>query len=77
MMMFTPHQENAVDGEVKEDGPVMTKADTVKTSTVVSHISSLSQPKESEPPELLTNEIIVDQGKRHGCLGGSVCLTEI
>ncbi|XP_038558960.1 Golgi membrane protein 1 [Micropterus salmoides] len=55
-------QENAVTGAVKEDRPVMTVADAVKTSTVVSHRPSLSQPKENEPPELLTNEIIVDKG---------------
>ncbi|XP_070761168.1 Golgi membrane protein 1 [Enoplosus armatus] len=54
-------QANAVDGAVKEDGPVMTVADAVKTSTVVSHTPSLSQPKGNEPPELLTNEIIVDK----------------
>lgn len=76
MMMFTPQQENAVDGAVKEDGPAMTRADTVKTSTVVSHTPSVSQPKENEPPELLTNEIIVDKGKRHGCPGDSIDLTE-
>ncbi|XP_044051855.1 Golgi membrane protein 1 isoform X2 [Siniperca chuatsi] len=55
-------QENAVNEAVKEGGPVMTVAGAVKTSTVVSHTPSLSQPKENEPPELLTNEIIVDKG---------------
>ncbi|XP_022613535.1 Golgi membrane protein 1 [Seriola dumerili] len=51
-------QENAVDGAVNEDRPVMTEAD--KTPTVVNHTPSLSQPKGNEP-ELLTNEIIVDK----------------
>ncbi|XP_042344219.1 Golgi membrane protein 1 isoform X2 [Plectropomus leopardus] len=55
-------QTNAVDIAVKEDGPVMTGVDAVKTATVVSHTSSLSQPKGNDPPELLTNEIIVDKG---------------
>ncbi|XP_040898548.1 Golgi membrane protein 1 isoform X1 [Toxotes jaculatrix] len=54
-------QENAVDGAVKEDGPVMTGVNTVKTATVVNHTPSLSQPKGNETPELLTNEIIVDK----------------
>ncbi|KAM9360485.1 Golgi membrane protein 1 [Symphorus nematophorus] len=53
--------DSAVDAAVKEDGPAMTVADAVKTSTVVSHTQSLSQPKEKEPAELLTNEIIVDK----------------
>ncbi|XP_020513529.1 Golgi membrane protein 1 [Labrus bergylta] len=47
--------ENAV------DGAVMTGSDAVKTSTVVSHTPSLSQPKDKDLPELLTNEIIVDR----------------
>ncbi|XP_023270170.1 Golgi membrane protein 1 [Seriola lalandi dorsalis] len=51
-------QENAVDGAVNEDRPVMTEAD--KIPTVVNHTPSLSQPKGNEP-ELLTNEIIVDK----------------
>ncbi|XP_068559648.1 Golgi membrane protein 1 [Cebidichthys violaceus] len=50
-------QENAVDGTAK----VMTEDDAVKTATVVSHAPSLSQPKGNDPPELLTNEIIVDK----------------
>ncbi|XP_078106978.1 Golgi membrane protein 1 isoform X1 [Sander vitreus] len=53
-------QENAVDGAAKKDGPVLTGVDAVKTATVVSHTPSLSQPKGNYPPELLTNEIIVD-----------------
>ncbi|XP_040011702.1 Golgi membrane protein 1 [Xiphias gladius] len=53
--------ENAVDGEVKEDEPVMTGADTLKTATVVNHTPSLSEPQGNEPPELLTNEILVDK----------------
>lgn len=57
-------QENAVDGTAKEDGAgVMAGVDGVKTSTVVSHTPSLSQPKENDLPELLTNEIIVDKGQ--------------
>lgn len=59
MMVFTPHQENTV----KEDGPVMSGPGTVKTATVESRTTSLSQPKGNEPSELLTNEIIVDKGK--------------
>lgn len=60
-----------MDGAVKEDGAVVTVADAVKTDTVVSHTPSASQPKENEPPELLTNEIIVDKGKSHKCPGNS------
>ncbi|XP_051277602.1 Golgi membrane protein 1 isoform X1 [Dicentrarchus labrax] len=48
-------RENAVDGVEKDDRPVVTGVDAVKTSTAVSHT-----PSENEPPELLTNEIIVD-----------------
>lgn len=55
-------QENAVDGPAKDDGPVMTVADAVKTATVVSHTPSVSQSKGNDPPELLTNDIIVDKG---------------
>lgn len=59
----TSQQENAVDGTAKEDGAgVMAGVDAVKTSTVVSHTPSLSQPKENDLPELLTNEIIVEKG---------------
>ncbi|XP_054466782.1 Golgi membrane protein 1 isoform X2 [Anoplopoma fimbria] len=54
-------QENAVDGAAGEGGPVMTRDDAVKTVTVVSHTPSPSQPKGNDPPELLTNEIIVDR----------------
>ncbi|KAE8292097.1 Golgi membrane protein 1 Golgi membrane protein GP73 Golgi phosphoprotein 2 [Larimichthys crocea] len=54
-------QDNTVDGAVKEDGAVVTVADAFKTATVESHTPSASQPKENEPPELLTNEIIVDK----------------
>ncbi|GAA6223208.1 Golgi membrane protein 1 [Lates japonicus] len=54
-------QENTVNGAAKEDGPVMTGTGTVKTATVVNHTPSLSQPKGNEPPELLTNEIIIDK----------------
>lgn len=55
-------QENAVNGAVKEDGAVITVANAVKTSTVGSHTPSLPQPKDDEPSELLTNEIIVGKG---------------
>lgn len=55
-------QENAVNEAVKEDGAVITVANAVKTSTVGSHTPSLPQPKDDEPSELLTNEIIVDKG---------------
>ncbi|XP_034397849.1 Golgi membrane protein 1 isoform X2 [Cyclopterus lumpus] len=54
-------QENTVDGPANEGGPVMTEVYAVKTVTVVSHTPSLSQPKGNYPPELLTNEIIMDQ----------------
>lgn len=50
-------QENAVE-VVKENKPVMTVAEAVRTSTVVSHTPSVSVPKEDEP---LTNKIIVDK----------------
>lgn len=76
MMMFTPQQENAVDGAAKKDRPVMTGVDVVKTATVVSHTPSLSQPKGNDPPELLTNEIIVDKGNKPACPGGSIYSTE-
>ncbi|XP_034727027.1 Golgi membrane protein 1 isoform X1 [Etheostoma cragini] len=55
-------QENAVDGAVKEDKPVMTGVDAVKTATVASNTTSISQPKGNDPPELLTKEIIMDKG---------------
>lgn len=45
-----------------KDRPVVSVAEPVKTSTVMSHTPSVSQPTGNEPPELLTNEIIVDQG---------------
>ncbi|XP_053181245.1 Golgi membrane protein 1 [Scomber japonicus] len=50
-------QENTV-----KEGPVMAGPGTVKTATVESRTTSLSQPKGNEPSELLTNEIIVDKG---------------
>lgn len=52
-----------MNGAAKEDRPAMTVADKVKTETAVNQTPSLSQPKEDEP-ELLTNEIIVDKGKK-------------
>lgn len=55
-------QENAVNGALKEDGAVITVANAVKSSTVGNHTPSLSQPKDNEPSELLTNDIIVDKG---------------
>ncbi|XP_059193310.1 Golgi membrane protein 1 isoform X2 [Centropristis striata] len=55
-------QENAVAGAAKEDKSVPTAVEAIKTATVVSHTPSLSQPKEDDPPGLLTNEIIVDKG---------------
>ncbi|XP_069379664.1 Golgi membrane protein 1 isoform X2 [Paralichthys olivaceus] len=54
-------QEKTMDPAVKEERPFVSVADPVKTSTDVSHTPSVSQPKGNEPPELLTNEIIVDQ----------------
>ncbi|XP_040050687.2 Golgi membrane protein 1 [Gasterosteus aculeatus] len=53
-------QETA--GTTKEGKTVMTEVDAAKTVTVVSQMPSLSQPKGSDPPELLTNEIIVNKG---------------
>lgn len=67
-----PQQDTAVNGAVS--GPVMTVDDVVKTATAVSHTPSVSQSKANEPPELLTNEIIEEKGKRHGWPGGSVYL---
>lgn len=52
----------------------MTVDDVVKTATAVSNTPSVSQSKANEPPELLTNEIIEEKGKRHGWPGGSVYL---
>ncbi|KAL6114093.1 golm1 [Pungitius sinensis] len=49
-------------GATKEGKTVMTEVDAVKTVTAVSQIADLSQPKGSDPPELLTNEIIVNKG---------------
>ena len=77
MMVFPPQVDNGVDAAVKQDRPAMTVADSVKTSTVVSHTQSLSQPKENEKSELLTNDIIVDKGKRHECPAVLVYFTEI
>lgn len=50
-------QENAV-----KEGQEITGPDAVKTATAESHTPSISQPKGNEPPELLTNEIMVDKG---------------
>ncbi|XP_034452248.1 Golgi membrane protein 1 isoform X2 [Hippoglossus hippoglossus] len=55
-------QEKTMDQAGKADRPVVSVADPDKNSTVVSHTPSVSRPKENEPTELLTNEIIVDQG---------------
>ncbi|KAM8886506.1 Golgi membrane protein 1 [Spinachia spinachia] len=49
-------------GVSKEVKAVMSEVDAAKTVTVVSQIPSLSQPKGSDPPELLANEIIVNKG---------------
>ncbi|XP_060926890.1 Golgi membrane protein 1 isoform X2 [Limanda limanda] len=54
-------QEKTTDRAGKADRPVVSVADPDKTSTVVSHTPSVSR-KENEPTELLTNEIIFDQG---------------
>lgn len=62
--MFSPQQENKGDAAVKEDKPVKTVSDKAPTAAVVSHTPSVSHSKDSEPAELLTNEIIVDKGKR-------------
>lgn len=51
-------QENAVDGALKDK----TVSEGVQTATVVSHTPSVSQPKGDEPPELQTNDIIVEKG---------------
>lgn len=67
-------QDTAGNGAVKEDETVRTVDDVVKTATVVSHTPSDSQSNANEPPELLTNEIIEEKGKRHGWPGGSVYL---
>lgn len=62
LFFFTAPQETA--GTTKEGKTVMTEVDAAKTVTVVSQMPSLSQPKGSDPPELLTNEIIVNKGDR-------------
>ncbi|XP_076010220.1 Golgi membrane protein 1 [Genypterus blacodes] len=56
-----PSQVNVVNAAVK-DGAVITELDANKTTPVLTHTPILSQPKENEPSELLTNEIIVDKG---------------
>ncbi|KAM9858946.1 Golgi membrane protein 1 isoform 3-T3 [Aulostomus maculatus] len=50
----------AQDTADKEDAAVVPESDSGKAAAVVS-TQGLSQPKENEPPELLTNEIIVGQ----------------
>ncbi|XP_047448456.1 Golgi membrane protein 1 isoform X2 [Mugil cephalus] len=54
-------QENKGDGAVKDDKPVKTDSDRAPAATVVSHTPILTHSKETEPPELLTNEITVDR----------------
>lgn len=73
MTMLIPLQA----GALKQEGPLPTVSNAVKISTAVSNTDDLSQAKENEPPELLTNEIIVDEGKRHECPVHSVCLSDI
>ncbi|KAK5932442.1 hypothetical protein CgunFtcFv8_004144 [Champsocephalus gunnari] len=53
--------EHAVAEASKEDGGVTTGADAVKTETLEGN-TTLSQPNEEDPSELLTNEIVVDKG---------------
>ncbi|XP_053276376.1 Golgi membrane protein 1 isoform X1 [Pleuronectes platessa] len=60
--VVSSQQEKTMDRTGKADRPVLSVADPEKTSTVVSHTPSVSRLKENEPTELLTNEIIVDQG---------------
>lgn len=60
--MFPPEQDNPVGGDVKDAGGET--SDVVKTATVVSHTPSIAHPDENEPAELLTNDIMVDKGKR-------------
>lgn len=50
------------EGVDKEEGQVKANLDETKTTPVVSQKPDLAQPKADEPPELLTNEIIVDKG---------------
>ena len=71
MMVFTPQPEHAVAEASKEDGGVTTGADAVKTETLEGN-TTLSQPNEEDPSELLTNEIVVDKGNKHGCHDTSV-----
>ncbi|XP_034090686.1 Golgi membrane protein 1 isoform X2 [Gymnodraco acuticeps] len=52
--------EHAVAEASKEDGGVTTGADAVKTETLEGN-TTLSQPNEEDPSELLTNEIVVDK----------------
>ena len=61
-LRFTPQLEKTMDRAGKADRPVVSVADPDKPSSVVSHTPSVSRPKENAPTELLTNEIIVDQG---------------
>lgn len=78
--MLTPVQVNtapSLKGEkpMKEDRPEKVgPLDDTKMTPVLGHTPDLSQPKPNDTPELLTNEIMVDKGKRHGGRpGGSVC----
>lgn len=60
--LITPSKsEHAVAEASKEDGGVTTGADAVKTETLEGN-TTLSQPNEEDPSELLTNEIVVDKG---------------
>lgn len=61
MFVFQPEKQTA--SVVKENVADVKAA--VKISTAVSPTEHLSQKKENEPPELLSNEITVDEGK--GC----------
>ncbi|XP_068994875.1 Golgi membrane protein 1 isoform X1 [Embiotoca jacksoni] len=54
--------ETTVDGAGKEDRQAKTVPDGFQTATIVSHTPSLSQLNENKPPELLTNEIMVEKG---------------
>lgn len=71
-MILTPQQVNVVNGAVTDDGPVIMELDANQTTPALTYTPILSQPKENEPSELLTNEIVVDKGK--GLLNWSVTL---
>ncbi|XP_061585252.1 Golgi membrane protein 1 [Cololabis saira] len=59
--VLSQHKNNE-NGILEEDTTVKAVLDGIQTATVLSHTPSPSQPKEKEPPEMLTNDIIMSRG---------------